>query len=92
MLFEASIRSTVPIPSADAAVRTARFFTGLPFSVTVTSSVDSGGFFAVGVVRTSARSGNSAVPASTTWMPPSSAAAAGNATSATRTAASAGTM
>ena len=90
MLFEASIRSTVPIPCEDADVSTARFFTGLPFSVTFTSSVESGGLRGAGSVRMYERSGNSAVPASTTWMP-SSAAAAGNATSATRTAARAGT-
>ncbi len=39
MLFDASIRRTVPIPSAEADERTLRFFTGLPSSVTFTSSV-----------------------------------------------------
>ena len=38
MLFEASIRSTVPMPSAEAADSTLRFLTGLPSSVTLTSS------------------------------------------------------
>jgi hypothetical protein len=39
MLFDESIRRTVPIPSAEADERTLRFFTGLPPSVTFTSPV-----------------------------------------------------
>ena len=39
MLFDASMSSTVPMPSADAADSTLRFLTGCPPSVTVTSSV-----------------------------------------------------
>ena len=80
MLFEESIRSTVPMPSADAAESTLRFSTGLPSSVTVTSSVVSAESRGSVSVRTYARSGKSAVPASTTSTPPaSSAASAGSA-------------
>ena len=81
MLLEESIRSTVPMPSADAAERTLVFWTGLPSSVTVTSSVVSAESRGSASVRTYARSGKSAVPASTTWTPPSSAASAGSAAS-----------
>ncbi len=52
MLLEASIRSTVPMPSPDAEESTERFSTGLPFSVTVTLSVVSAGFRGSGSVRT----------------------------------------
>ncbi len=86
MLLEASISSTVPMPSAEAEDSTARFFTGWPFSVTVTSSVVSAGLCGLGSVRTYARSGNRGLPASTTWMPLSSAAPAGSAPIAATTA------
>ena len=39
MLFDESIRRTVPIPDAEAEERTLRFLTGFPSSVTSTSSV-----------------------------------------------------
>ena len=78
MLFEESIRSTVPMPSAEADESTLRFLTGFPFSVTLTVSVVSGAAGFWGSVMMYARSGNSALPASTTWTPfESSAAAAG---------------
>jgi hypothetical protein len=52
MLFDASISSTVPMPSAEAAERTLRFLTGLPSSLTVTSSVVRTEPLASGSVRT----------------------------------------
>ena len=77
MLFDASIRRTVPIPSAEADERTLRLFTGLPSSVTFTSSLVSTEPRGSVNVKTYARSGNRAVPASTTCKPPWSAADAG---------------
>ena len=77
MLFDESIRSTVPIPSAEAEERTLTLSTGLLSSVTFTSSVVSAELRGFGSVRTYARSGNRAVPASTTCKPPWSAADAG---------------
>ena len=92
MLLEASIRSTVPRPFAEADESTARFSTGVPSSVTVTSSVVRAGLRGSGSVRTYARSGKSAFPASTTWTPLSSAAAAGKAPIAASAASKARTM
>ena len=77
MLFDASISRTVPMPSAEADERTLRFFTGLPSSVTFTSSVVSAELRGSVSVRTYARSGKRAVPASTTCTPLWSAADAG---------------
>jgi hypothetical protein len=92
MLFDESIRSTVPMPSADAEESTLRSCTGLPFSVTLTSSAVSAEAGLLDSVRMYARSGKSAVPASTTCGPlASSAAAAGYAPIAARAATSART-
>ena len=76
MLLDESIRRTVPIPDAEAEERTLRFLTGLPSSVTFTSSVVSTTFWLDGSVRTYARSGKSALPASTTCTVLASAPAA----------------
>ena len=79
------------MPSAEADESTLRFWTGLPFSVTLTLSVVSGADGFWGRVMMYARSGNNALPASTTWTPlESSAATAGKAPIAASTAISAG--
>ena len=93
MLFDVSISRTVPIPFAAAADWTATPSIGLPSSVTVTSLFVSTPRGSANV-RTYARSGKSAEPASTTSTPaassPSSAARTGVAANAQAAATSAG--
>ena len=52
MLFDESISRTVPMPCAEADDRTLRFFTGFPFSVTLTSWVVRADVWSPGSVRT----------------------------------------